>query len=124
VNLQQIFDAGVAGVLAQGGYSYDAGSHGCFYRGPNGCKCALGHSIPDNVYDPRFEWQSPGYSGGESTAKLARLLGAETREDCDVLWDFQNIHDDCAGRGLPLSEFKERCRTFAKQHGLNTDVLS
>jgi len=119
MNLQQIFDAGVAGVLAQSGYSYDAGRGACFYRGPNSCKCALGHSIPDGDYDPSLERNRP-HPGN----RLAHLLGAETDADCMPLWDFQNIHDDCAGRGLPLSEFKERCRAFAKQHGLNTDVLA
>jgi len=119
VNLQQIFDAGVAGVLAQGGYSYNDANGGCFYRGPHGCKCALGHSIRDEDYDPSLEGRRPRLRN-----QLAPLLGAETAEDCTILRDFQSIHDACARRGEPLSEFKARCRDFAETHGLNTDVLA
>jgi len=125
VNLQQIFDTGVAGILAQGGYSYDAGGHGCLYRGPNGCKCALGHSIPDDGYDPSLEGDAPRFSASlGNEVLLARLLGAESEAECTILRDFQIIHDFCARRGLPLSKFKAYCRRFAKRHGLKTDVLA
>ncbi|HSW91517.1 MAG TPA: hypothetical protein VLG09_02635 [Candidatus Saccharimonadales bacterium] len=27
----------------------------CYYRGPDGSKCAIGCAIPDELYDPRME---------------------------------------------------------------------
>jgi len=123
MNLQQIFDAGVSGVLAQGGYSANAFGD-CLYRGANGCKCALGHSIPDDDYDTSLEGDAPRHTDEKGGSRLARLLGAETDAECTILRDFQSVHDACAKGNLPLSEFKARCRDFAETHGLNTDVLA
>lgn len=39
----------IRAMLEQGKRSTN--SEGCMYRGPNGLKCAIGHLIPDNLYD-------------------------------------------------------------------------
>jgi hypothetical protein len=56
-NKQELFEKAVNGLLAQGVPSYDS-SRSCMYRGLNGTKCAIGHLIPDELYDPGFEGTS------------------------------------------------------------------
>lgn len=52
---QAAFTAAYLGLAAKGfERSYDA-KHGCLYRGPRGLKCAVGHLIPDEHYDPTWE---------------------------------------------------------------------
>lgn len=40
-------------VIAQGEVSIEGTT--CMYRGPRGLKCAAGHAIPDEVYEPGME---------------------------------------------------------------------
>lgn len=51
---------------AQSSYADAVGITLCQYRGPNGTKCAIGHLIPDEMYDPVFESKSGEYLTGLS----------------------------------------------------------
>lgn len=54
---QEIFDKVWDGLKTQGfKQSYNKISGTCHYRGPDGLKCAAGHLIPDNEYDPAIEF--------------------------------------------------------------------
>jgi hypothetical protein len=83
---QAYFDAAVAGLASQGFTRavHDGGS--CAYRGVGGKKCALGHLIPDERYEPEME-------GGVNAAVRA-VLGRDDIED-DFYWfsKLQNCHD-------------------------------
>jgi hypothetical protein len=55
MNKQEIFNKVYLGLHSQGWKkSVDADGE-CFYRGDDGCKCAAGHLIPDEDYDPSME---------------------------------------------------------------------
>jgi len=54
---QELFDEIVANLLKQGKPSIsDKGQ--CYYRGPEGLKCAVGWVISDNEYDENMEFKS------------------------------------------------------------------
>lgn len=50
MNKQEIFDKVYTELSKQGVPSVDPYGN-CLYRGPNGTKCAVGHLIPDELYD-------------------------------------------------------------------------
>lgn len=88
---------------------------GCAYRGPNGTTCAVGHLIPDRLYDPVME--------GKSYSQIAEVANRDNRkrgvcskalnkpplfkkceaiverlgaENTALLTDLQCVHDDLA----------------------------
>lgn len=52
---QEIFDLAWNGLKAQGFERSTSWTGRCAYRGDGGRKCAIGHSIPDEAYDPELE---------------------------------------------------------------------
>jgi hypothetical protein len=54
MNKQEAFDTACRGIIAQGKKSADE-TGSCLYRSKDGCKCAIGHLIPDEEYEPRME---------------------------------------------------------------------
>lgn len=56
-SLQETFDIVVTNLRRQGCRSEGSSPLGkaCLYRGPNDTKCAAGHLIPDDQYDPKME---------------------------------------------------------------------
>lgn len=129
MDLQSIFDKGVTGVIAQGGPSYGFG--GCAYRGTEGRKCALGHSISDDDYCSEWEGTTPCNDRGTVYGPLiAEALGAEADGDAVLLRSFQKTHDiaaDQSDRGRSVDTFFRLflvyARAFAETHGLNTAAL-
>lgn len=65
------------------------GEKGCLYRGPHGLKCAIGHLIPDRVYNEKMENRNPFNLCGGSPY-LRRLF-----RDCNLTFldELQVIHD-------------------------------
>lgn len=51
---QKVFDIVKEKMLAQGKRSM-FNEYDCAYRNPDGLKCAIGHLIPDEMYDPKME---------------------------------------------------------------------
>ena len=52
---QQVFDNALTGIRAQDYISSRMSSGTCAYRGVDGAKCGIGHSIPDNLYESRMD---------------------------------------------------------------------
>jgi hypothetical protein len=99
---QEIFDAVVEGLHAQGRASVkarfdedeeDENMRACSYRGDNGLKCAVGMLIPDDMYQDRMEGD-PG--SGENVDGLirAKLLPWALVPHRDLLNDLQLAHDN------------------------------
>ena len=62
----------------------------CMYRGDNGCKCAIGHLIPDENYKPSLENKPYNDSRVLEAAGLpASLTNAQRR----LYSSMQDIHD-------------------------------
>ena len=65
----------------------------CQYRGPRGLKCAIGHLIPDELYDERME------AKGISTLfadypSIVEILDAHTESEREFLIRLQIAHDE------------------------------
>lgn len=130
MNLQQVFDAALFGLREQRVASVNPGTGECAYRGLNGHKCGIGQSMPDDVYDPKFD-----EDGGVSIHALVTLpeyykvaKAYEGIHPHDIL-ELQSIHDmNLAHPGSDEGEIQGRLELwefemskFARKHGLNYD---
>jgi hypothetical protein len=120
LTLQQIFDTSTAALLAQGKPALENGR--CRYRTADGCKCAVGHLIPDDRYDPAMDFDA-GLHVGNSMIRDA--VGIDYDERLRLLAQLQATHDGPAG--VPnlnwLTAWKDNVRAVAVRFNLNTDVL-
>ena len=79
----------------------------CYYRSPEGYKCAIGCLIPDEMYDSKWD---RSYSGGLSVNRViedGQISGIFNIDNYSVNWlrVIQNWHDHCAGTGAAISVF-------------------
>jgi hypothetical protein len=123
LNKQEAFDKAVRGIILQGGPSI-AGVD-CLYRGPDGRKCAIGHLIPDDVYDPEMEGR--GITTTATTSRIRKFLvsqGWDSVEDIYFLLGLQEIHDNASMSRDFINDFIEYAAMFAAKYNLSTSVLS
>lgn len=83
---QEIFNTVATKLLAQGVASASADGK-CLYRGPNGTKCAAGHLIPDEKYNPSME------SRPSTNPAVHRALGIDDADKW-LVRELQGAHDD------------------------------
>lgn len=135
---QEVFDAVYLGLASQD-FKPSADDNGaCYYRSNDGCKCAAGHVIPDDLYAPSMENRKFGticYKGeipGNSELSLASALfpgtGFAQRETLiDFLGMLQSVHDHSVHHRRegfdkrPETEaaiLKNGLEAFAGAHGL------
>jgi hypothetical protein len=125
---QEAFNIAARGIIDQGGpsvtfgQSYLGGTHGlprCSYRGDSGSKCAIGHLIPDQEYNDRFD------SFPMSLVDLCKIVENLKEMEISFLNLLQNAHDGAySEKDVPfLKGYKERMHTIANIHHLNTGVL-
>jgi len=92
MNKQQIFDKAYTKIIEQGGPSYVPSQRLCFYRGPDGRKCAVGHFIDDEVASNWEGWAI-------SDLDLDLLEMSETVSDNKALFEaLQGAHDNATNR--------------------------
>lgn len=95
---QEIFDKGVGGVLDQMGFAWNYDGEYCVYRAPDGCKCVVGHLIPEAAYDSSLE--------GETVEDPRVRDAAGIRKgDEELARRLQGIHDDY---GAAVNEYGRR----------------
>ena len=109
---QQLFDNAWNGLKAQRFVQsavFDHTRHriSCRYRGPNGMKCAIGHSIADAVYQPELE-------GFTASAIVIRRAANIAGTDEDFAWSLQRVHD----RATHPEKMKAELIKFAELHQL------
>lgn len=89
MSLQEIFDFVKEALIKQGKPSIDE-SGKCMYRGADNCKCAAGHLIPDDKYNPKFEgW-------GCSVTSVFEAIGNPDDTRMKFIRDLQGAHDGAA----------------------------
>jgi len=120
---QEIFDKAVDGMLKQGVQSMnECGS--CVYRSSDGLKCAVGHVIPDELYDPGMDDQTTLLDGTAIEAILRHYddLPAWMHEHKVLLTRLQTAHDGPLGWvGGPNSLLKKRLVDVAEDYDLKFD---
>lgn len=110
MNRQEIFNQAWLGLKAQGFersmMERPPSGWQCAYRGADGRKCAIGHCIPDEAYDPKME----GHMAFDDIVR--DTLGGFT--DSLFLYTLQGRHDT----GITPAEMESGLRRFALERGL------
>jgi len=81
----------------------------CAYRGDNGCKCAVGHLIPDSIYKSDME--------GHGVTNIVLHKGLEAFRGTlmfSALTRMQSLHDT----SIDCNDMKERFEVYAVERGL------
>ena len=103
---QEMFSTAYIGLAGQG-WEKSIDNSKCVYRAPKtGKKCAIGHCIPDNLYDESFE--------GFDVYRGLRLLGDVNKE---MYW-FADALQECHDRADTPENMKQRFHDFAEEHSL------
>jgi hypothetical protein len=106
---QEAFDIVVRGLAAQG-WERSADEHGdCAYRGLGGRKCAIGHLIPDDLYDGALE------GNGISSVLSYRYGIREAIGSVSHLLEEMQGHHDHARSTVNM---RERFKKLENKHGL------
>lgn len=124
MSLQQLFNTAVAGVIAQGQPSFVShdkctdDERSCRYRldftAECSVKCAIGHLIPDENYDPIMDREL-------NTDNVIAGIGLSAY--IPELRALQECHDQAADDVDFITAFKTNCRKFAERRNLTTEVL-
>ena len=80
----------------------------CLYRAPDGSKCAAGHVIPDDRYDPSFENKPISMISNKALPKEIN----DTPDLYIIIYQLQVAHDDAARESLHLYEPKDFITQF------------
>lgn len=124
MNRQEVFGRSITAIVAQGhpAIAKKPGGDGCVYRAPNGDKCAIGHLIPDDVYQPAMD-SNP--KGTNITAVLrdfpavSNALGVNSDDDGYFLHSLQSLHDNSASELSDWgTQLLTRTKSFAKKYKL------
>lgn len=117
---QEVFDTVARHLLTQGKQSIArdvSGGFMCLYRGPDGCKCAVGALIGDDEYRADME--------EHSALELHRLglLPERLVEHRFLLEDLQSAHDHTDSGPTFRAHIKRELREVAETYDLSTVVL-
>jgi hypothetical protein len=111
-NNQHAFDLALQGIRKQN-YARSTKGSSCLYRGPNNCRCALGHMIPNSLYSKSMEGMIPQGSLFCNFPKLQEYL---SKVNSKLLAELQNAHDVVLARGN--AEFENRMQVIADKWNL------
>jgi len=100
---QEVFDIAVGGVLKQGALSAESGR--CFYRGPNGLKCAVGQLLKDDEVN-------------DELALYDMVLPDRLEPHRKLLEELQSAHDDATSLSHPMNGFAVSAARVAAEAGL------
>lgn len=118
MNQQEIFNAMVKGLAAQG-FKQSKNEHGCKFRGNDGMKCALGQLVTDEELAALKivpDREPPAYRVSQFILQKMESTGEQylALSDQNLLWDAQMAHD-CSGGP---DDMKEKLAKVAKKFGL------
>jgi len=114
---QLLFDHAVNGIRQQGKRAVDEKGL-CQYRAPDGCKCAFGQVLPDELYDTRTE-NKFSYTVISTFAGLEELKSYD-----DLLGDLQAAHDRAGFSDCSLGHKELSALTIEKQEELVEESFS
>lgn len=112
---QQVFDKAYIGLAAQGFQQSMDTERNCRYRSYGGLKCAIGHCIPDELYDSEMEGKSI-----EEGFIAVFLPGFLADHDNTFLKDLQICHDEAD----EPRDMEGQLRNFAEQWGLTVPEVT
>lgn len=106
---REAFEIAAAHLLKQGVRSGDdqVAHPKCYYRGPNGTKCAIGALIPDDVYQEAWDREPYGARSLYQTPAKEFLPVSQS-----LAVSLQSIHDIC-----PPERWAEELKRLANAYG-------
>jgi hypothetical protein len=113
VEPQVLFDYIVNALRKQGCRSLDIGTEFCRYRGSNGTKCAAGHVITDDEYNPNIEGKLIQFLVVENGKIEYNRIIENTSKNIDILRALQQTHDN-----FDVKDWEERFNSNAQSLGL------
>lgn len=117
---QEVFDTVVRALREQGEPSYSKSKYECRYRASSDdgrtLKCAVGHLIPDDKYDPYMEGMAVDHPSLQGALESLGLW-----EHADLLNELQQAHDVRAAKSPDewLADFLTRARNVAAEFELD-----
>lgn len=111
---QEMFNKAVAGLAGQGFKRSVTSGGSCRYRDVEGRKCAVGHLIPDEVYQSSFEGKTIGYLLKQCPELGTLLHGRSPTGEEFLLELLQWAHDV----GKVPAVMRENLRVVASQYNL------
>lgn len=125
-NRQKLFEQAFKGLYAQGKRSVDPyDTNICMYRSPSGDKCAIGFLIPDEMYKPGMEENTPYGLETEFPELMSFLLKDVEDGDKDISWYLgyiQRCMHDSMPAGLGIDEFRASLISASKQFAKIKDL--
>lgn len=131
MTLQEIFDKSVTGIKTQGRLSQGPVNPGngkpgvCYYRHPDDAavRCAVGHLIPDELYDRKMEGRNVRSDAVLGTAMRERLGTPRSHAGhpspaVSMLSQLQTAHDNAP----TVEKFLISAADVARQFHLNSAV--
>lgn len=128
---QEIFDA-VCDHLAKQKKRAAREHGGCYYRTPDGLKCAVGCLIPDELYDRRmdsfYDDDEDNYAGNFHQVADGIRIGIYSKDlrwmldHINLLCDLQSVHDD-GMRWTDESEMRHGLRRVARMYDLDDSKI-
>lgn len=109
---QKAFDIMVTALREQGRRSMNYRQTVCLFRGENQNKCAIGHLIPDDLYDACFDEASTLYDIMENNIMI-KTYGEWERGDLQFLSDMQLCHDN-----EDLKDWEPTWKAIAEKYGI------
>ena len=103
---QQIYNKVAKHLLKQGRKSSLMGT--CMYRGPDGCKCAIGPLIPDKLYETQMEHKTV-----IQLCRAYKWFRDQFADHSYLLSELQSVHDACLVRS-----WRRRLRQVALEFDL------
>jgi len=118
MTLQEAFNASYIGVIKQGRRSIDANGN-CVYNDGNGCKCGIGHTMPDGT-----DVSGCNLSGVRKLLEVRYPAVAHLSDiDVDALMELQGCHDLAEFNGAFISNFTQNMKFFAQAHHLTIPTI-
>lgn len=118
--------AAIKATVKQGKQSREVGTtlSLCQYRGPDGCKCIVGHMLTDEAYRPSFEHTD--VCSIELQDAVSASMGIEMplkNGELDILVLLQQLHDGHAHELVWLQVFKDHIKSRVASKLLPTYCL-
>jgi hypothetical protein len=105
--------------IQQGHQAKDGGS--CFYRAPNGDKCAIGCLIKPELYSPSFEGKAVRFLlGGDNPILKDPELIHLYRETDGLFEELQDLHDEKLEYGVNVN-FIDQIRQIAIEYDIDPE---
>ncbi len=115
LNPQAVFETVARHLFAQSRQALVDGE--CYYRTPDGLRCAAGCMIPDEAYDPAMENKLIRHVV-ENFPQVSHLQPV-----LKLLQGLQSVHDD-NNAWFSVTTMRRQLHSVGFDHGLDTDFLN